>query len=346
MKSKFTLLILAIIFLTRCNSSIKNNYEFLLIELKTNTDASLRGLFVVNENVVWASGSTGRVLVSKNGGETWAVNQVSGAEENDFRSIYAWDEKRAMVFGVAGPAFGYLTEDGGENWKVIFQDSTLGLFFNSLKFADDKIGLAVSDPIDAKIFVIRTENGGQKWERVTNFPNVIEGEANFAASNTCIEFLPSGKAWIAGGGKTARVFYSDDFGKTWKVAETPIVSGQSSSGIFSISFKNDLEGVIVGGIYDKPELNENIAAYTIDGGKTWQTSETMPKEYRSCVQFVSNGKDEFFFAFGKTGCDISIDGGKNWQFMGEDGYYTFRAIPGKLAGFVAGQNGRVAKVYE
>ena len=338
------LFITGLLLIVSCNMITSNNLEFQFTELETNTNASFRGLFVVDENVVWASGSAGTVLVSKNGGETWNVNQIPGAEENDFRSIHAWDENRAMVFGVAGPEFGYLTEDGGENWEVVFQDSTKGLFFNSLKFADEKNGLAVSDPTDGKFFVIRTENGGKEWERVVDIPNVEEGEANFAASNTCIEFLPSGKAWIATGGKTARVFYSSDFGKSWQVAETPIIQGQSSTGIFSISFKNDLEGVIVGGTYDQPELNENIAAFTIDGGKTWQTSETMPKEYRSCVQFISNGKEKLFFAIGKTGCDISIDGGKNWEFISENGYYTFRPIPGKLEGFVAGGDGRISKV--
>jgi photosystem II stability/assembly factor-like uncharacterized protein len=344
MKLNLIFAILVAILFTTCKIPINKEYRVQFIELKTNTDVSLRGLYVVDENIVWASGSEGTVLVSEDGGENWNLNQIPGAGENDFRSIHAWDENRAMFFGVAGPSFGYLTENGGETWEVVFQDSTQGLFFNSLKFADDKNGLAVSDPIDGKFFVIRTGNGGEKWERVFDIPNVVDGEANFAASNTCIEFLPSGKAWIASGGLAARVFYSDDFGKSWNVSETPIVNGQASAGIFSISFKNDLEGVIAGGTYDKPELNNNIAAYTSDGGKTWNIAEIMPKEYRSCVQFVSNRKEKFFFAIGKTGCDISNDKGKNWQFISENGYYTFRAVPEKLEGFVAGGDGKIAKI--
>ena len=344
MKKLVYLIFVGLIILQSCGNSKKHKIDLQFTELETNTDVSLRGLFVVNENVVWASGSKGTVLVSIDRGETWKVNQIPGAAENDFRSIHAWDKNRAMVFGVAGPAFGYLTENGGESWEVVFQDSTKGLFFNSLKFADDKNGLAVSDPINGKFFVIRTDNGGKKWERIPDIPDVVEGEANFAASNSCIEFLPSGKAWIATGGNVARVFYSDDLGKSWKVSETPIVHGQSSSGIFSISFKNDNEGVIVGGTFDKPELNKNIAAFTTDGGKTWIPAETMPKEYRSCVQFVSNKKESFFFAIGKTGCDISVDRGKNWDFVCENGYYTFRTVPGKLTGFVAGEAGKIANV--
>ena len=343
MKNKIHAVLILIIGLLSCNVSEKSvivNFS----GLNTGSTVSLRGLFVVNENVIWASGSAGTVLLSTNGGELWKNVSVPGAEKNDFRSIYAWDEKRAMVFGVAGPDFAYLTEDGGNNWQVAYADTTGGLFFNSLKFADDKNGLAVSDPVDGKFFVIRTEDGGHSWTRVDSLPSVEEGEANFAASNTCIEYLPSGKAWIASGGMAARVFYSEDFGKTWKSVKTPMIRGTASSGIFSIAFQNDKEGTMVGGIYDRPEINTNIAAYTVDGGINWLSAEKMPAGYRSCVQFVSDKKRSFAFALGKTGCDISKDGGRSWEFLTEKGYYTFRAVPGQLAGFAAGSDGRIAKI--
>lgn len=344
MRNTVYLILIVAIVLQSCTTQKSSTIKIQFQQLETHTDASLRGLFVVNKNVVWASGSGGTVLLSVDGGKTWKANKIAGAGENDFRSIYAWNEKRAMVFGVAGPDFGYLTEDGGNSWNPVFSNSTKGLFFNSLKFADAKNGLAVSDPIDGKFFIIRTENGGQKWEQVTAIPGVVEGEANFAASNSCIEFLPSGRAWIATGGKVARVFYSDDFGQSWQVSETPVVSGKSSSGIFSISFKNSLEGVVVGGTYDQPEQDKNIAAFTTDGGKTWLPAKQMPKAYRSCVEYISTKNRSFFFAIGKTGCDVSVDGGKNWQFKSDVGFYTFRQIPGEQGGFAAGNAGRISKV--
>lgn len=341
---KKLIFILILFSLFACSSKRENAKPTIQFnELETKTNASLRGLFVVDKNVVWASGSKGTVLVSLNGGEKWKVHQVKGAEENDFRSIYAWDENRAIVFGVAGPVFGYLTEDGGNSWAVIFRDSTKGLFFNSLKFADRNNGLAVSDPIDGKFFVLRTENGGNDWKRVVDIPDVEEGEANFAASNTCIEFLPSGKAWIASGGVAARVFYSADFGLTWEVTKTPMVRGQATSGIFSIAFKNEKQGVVVGGIYDQPEMNTNIAAFTIDSGITWHSSKIMPKEYRSCVQLVSEKNTNYFLAAGKTGCDISMDDGETWNHISEKGYYSIRPVPDELFGFASGSEGRIAK---
>ena len=81
-----------------------------------------------------------------------------------------------------------------------------------------------------------------------------------------------------------------------------MIHGGTSSGIFSVCFVNDLEGAIVGGTYDNPELNEKMAAFTTDGGKTWLLSENMPREYRSCVQSAGTSKGGFLFAIGKTGC--------------------------------------------
>nr|WP_319270345.1 hypothetical protein [uncultured Draconibacterium sp.] len=341
---KFLLFFAVVLLLFSCQTNPKKQFDVAFSELNTKTEASFRGLYVVDENVVWASGSGGTVLVSTDSGSSWKDVTIPGTEQNDFRSIYAWDENAAIVFGVAGPDFGYKTIDGGATWNVVFRDTTSGLFFNSVKFADAQNGLAVSDPIEGKFFVLRTEDAGNTWTQVQDLPPVEEGEANFAASNTCIEYLPSGKAWIASGGKAARVFYSDDFGKSWSVSKTPMVRGLASSGIFSVAFKNNKEGIIVGGIYDQPELNTNIASYTFDGGVTWQPAVSMPKEYRSCVEEVKSGDDSFVFAIGKTGCDISTDGGENWNFLSDEGYYTFRAIPGKLEGFAAGSSGRIAKV--
>ena len=106
MKLKPAIYLLIIILMVSCSIQPNNNYEISFTGLNTNTDASLRGLHVVDENVIWASGSSGTVLNSEDGGKSWNVFHVDGAMENDFRSIHAWDKNSAMVFGIAGPEFG------------------------------------------------------------------------------------------------------------------------------------------------------------------------------------------------------------------------------------------------
>lgn len=330
--------------LCSCTPRPASQYRFALTELDTGVDESLRALHVVNEHVIWASGTNGTYLVSSDGGGTWEAGTVGLAKDNDFRSLHAWDEKRAMVFGVSGPVFGYLTEDGGESWAAVYEDNREAVFFNSLKFSDSTHGLALSDPVEGRFLVLRTTDGGNHWLRVTDLPQAHDGEANFAASNSCIEVLPSGRAWFVTGGSSARVFYSLGFGTSWRGADTPMVHGQSSTGIFSVAFKNDTEGVIVGGDYKVPDLNEDIAALSSDGGVTWQPAETMPRGFRSCVQHVSAPNCDLYVAVGKTGCDYSSDNGRHWRHLTDRGYYTCRAVPGQTTLFAAGSNGRIARI--
>jgi len=344
MKKAVFLLTVELLTLSSCTFHPTNQYTFEFTELDTGVNESLRGLHVVDENVIWASGTKGTYLVSNNGGRSWKNGTVALAKENDFRSIHAWDENRAMVFGVVGPVFGYITDDGGDSWTAVYKDNRDGVFFNSLKFADSTHGLALSDPVDGRFMVLRTTDGGTRWVQVQDLPLANDGEANFAASNSCIECLPSGKAWFVTGGVSARVFYSIDFGKSWHAADTPMVHGQDSTGIFSVAFKNDREGIIVGGNYKEPDQNKNIAAFSIDGGVTWQSAETMPQGFRSCVQRVSAPNRDLYVAVGKTGCDYSTDNGRHWRHITDEGYYTCRVVPGQTTLFAAGSNGRIARI--
>ena len=344
MRKALVLLTVALITLCACASCPAHPYRFAFTELHTGMDESLRALYVLDEHVIWASGTNGSYLVSNNGGQSWRVGTVGLAKEDDFRSIHAWNENRALVFGVSGPVFGYLTEDGGASWTVGYKDSRDAVFFNSLKFSDTTHGMALSDPVDGRFLVLRSTDGGASWRPVTELPPAHDGEANFAASNSCIEYLPSGKAWFVTGGSSARVFYSTDFGKSWQVTDTPLVHGQSSTGIFSVAFKNDAEGIIVGGNYQAPDLNKNVAAFSIDGGVTWQPAETMPQGFRSCVQHVSATNCDLYVAVGKSGCDYSADNGRNWNHISDQGYYTCQVVPGQTTLFAAGSRGRIAKI--
>src|ERR1043166_7139477 len=53
------------------------------IPQQSGTNAEFRGLSVVNANVVWASGSRGRVAHTTDGGTTWTVDSVAGATRLD-----------------------------------------------------------------------------------------------------------------------------------------------------------------------------------------------------------------------------------------------------------------------
>lgn len=66
--------------------------------------ASFRAVSVVDDQVVWVSGSKGHVCKSIDGGKTWTVNQVKGFEPLDFRSCYAFDANSAIIANAGEPA--------------------------------------------------------------------------------------------------------------------------------------------------------------------------------------------------------------------------------------------------
>ncbi len=53
---------------------------------------------------------------------------------------------------------------------------------------------------------------------------------------------------------------------------------------------------------------------------------------------------KLLFAIGKTGCDYSVDQGKNWTFIDSTGYYAASAVKGKNIIYLAGSDGRVGRV--
>ncbi len=321
-----------------------DDFELVITPLNTGSEASIRALNVIDKNIVWASGSGGEYLLTANGGQSWKIGQIDGAEEDDLRSIYAWNANRALVLGTSNPGRAYLTETAGEDWQIVYENTTPGIFFNSLSFADDLRGMALGDPIDSTSFVIKTNDSGQTWERVEGLPILLDKEFNFAASNSCIQYNRSGKVWIATGGGGARVFSSDDHGLSWKASETGIVYAEPSTGIFSISFVDEDRGIIVGGDFENPEMNERIAAFTLDGGERWILAEEMPDQYRSCVFWVNYRGKDIALAAGKTGIDISVDNGNSWQKISSEGYYTGRSVPGTNTGYLAGSDGRISKI--
>ncbi|HEY0462481.1 MAG TPA: hypothetical protein VGC97_25325 [Pyrinomonadaceae bacterium] len=338
-------------------------YIFLLISLmvfsiianagwqKQNIDtkASLRGLAVVNQNVIWASGTNGTVLRSIDGGKNWSVIKVPDAEKLDFRDIEAFDAETAYILsiGTGESSRIYKTTDGGKTWKLQFRNTDEKAFFDALAFWDETHGMAMSDPVDGKYLLYETKDG-ETWNKVSsglvvNYPGdkislAKEGEAAFAASGTCLITQGKNNIYLVSGGADARVFRSPDRGATWRVADTPIIKGSAGSGIFSIAMFDGKRGVIVGGNYEKPDEINNNLAFTNEYGKSW-TLRTGLNGYRSGVAYIDKNT---ILAVGSSGSDLSLDGGKSWKNLDRENYNAV-AAKGRKSIWAVGANGLVSK---
>lgn len=314
------------------------------IKQTVNTTAAFRGLSVVNDKVVWASGTGGTVIRTVDGGKAWDVIAVPGAEKLDFRDIEAFDANTAYILSIGNGADSriYKTVDGGKTWKEQFRNANEKAFFDAIACWDKKNCIAQSDPVDGHYVLINTTDG-ETWKPIVSnqLPAAKDGEAAFAASGTCLYVNPAnGDLFLVSGGTDARVFKSTDRGKSWTFAKTPITKGTAGSGIFSIAFRNALHGTIVGGNYEKPNDAANSVAFTRDGGKTWYEGEGL-SGYRSGVKYVD---DRTMIAVGTNGTDISSDRGKTWKSVSKENVNAVSADRKKMA-WAVGPKGFVGRLF-
>ncbi|PCJ26972.1 MAG: oxidoreductase [Flavobacteriales bacterium] len=304
------------------------------------SNSSIRGLYSVDNGSLWASGANGIVFrYGKN--NQWIKYQDTSWSDLDFRDVHSFSEEEAIIMSSGDGCEIYKTNDAGKTWRLVYENYQEGIFFDGMDFWDDKNGLAFSDPINDKLYMIETKDGGESWEKIKslNLPQTLLGEAGFAASGTGIVCVGDSTVYIGtGGGEVSRVFISHDRGKNWKVVNTPMRSGKAS-GIYSMLFLDDLNGVAVGGNYLDSVSTQGNCVITSDGGLTWKLPNTMPSGYMSCVAY---NKDGVLLCTGRNGIDVSYDKGNNWKHITDDAYYS--CVLYKKTGWLTGRAGKMAKI--
>jgi len=286
------------------------------------------------------------VLRTIDGGTTWQKLTVT-SETLDFRDIDAINERTVYVLSIGtGTASRiYKTTDGGNSWTLQFQNENPKAFLDAMSFWDEQHGLVFGDSIDGKFDILLTENGGKLWSRIepSRLPTALANEGAFAASGTNIALFRKTHAWIGtGAAGKARVLRTSDRGRTWQISDTPLAAGPST-GIFSIAFREEKHGVIVGGDYTKESDAQNNLAFTSDGGATWRLGTGL-HGFRSVVAYVPGEKGPALISIGPSGADYSIDNGRTWKAIDGPGFDTFSFVPGKRIGWAAGAKGSLAKL--
>lgn len=309
--------------------------------------SSLRGLSAVDGTTAWLSGAGGRYAYTRDGGITWHPGAVPGAEDLDFRDVEAFPGGIAFLMS-AGPGAGsriYKTADWGATWTLQHANELEDAFFNGFAFWSPEAGALVGDPLEGRMFLLLTEDGGRTWWRpeVGRLPAFEPGEYGFAASGTNIAtFGPDGLA-IASGGSVARVFLSRDRGRTWAVVATPITAGTPSSGIFSIAFRSPADALLVGGDYQEDGRSGGNIARSGDGGRSWTlASEPHGVGYRSGVAWRDDTLRPMWVAVGTSGSSYSVDEGRQWVTFGTAPFNAV-AFAGPV-GWAVGPEGRVARL--
>ena len=307
--------------------------------LTAGTKTSLRGLSVVTDKIIWASGSNGTVAKSLDGGETWKWIIVKGYEKNDFRDIEAFNDSTAIIMAVDEPAFILKTSDGGESWKTVYRNITKGMFLDAMDFWDNKNGIVVGDPIKKQFFIAHTNDGGDTWsEDLINERLLADnGEACFASSGTNVKMLSHGTYALVSGGMTSHLFLNN------KKLLLPILQGKESTGANSIALKNKKMMIVVGGDFNYKDSIQKNCFITKNGGKSWTKPKIGPTGYRSCIQYISK---KSWVTCGLNGVDFTQDNGSTFTRISDENLHVCAVSnPGKKV-FFAGTGGKLAVLIE
>ncbi|MCY7409689.1 MAG: hypothetical protein LH473_05405 [Chitinophagales bacterium] len=326
--------------------------SFLQFDLQTETN--IRAIEVLNDSVVWFAGSGGVYSFTNDNGATFTIDSLKADTLiHEFRSIAVLNEYTILLMNAGSPAYIFKSDDIGVSWKVVYENDDAEIFFDALKFADEKNGIAIGDPIRDCFQIIITHDGGETWQQVLckPIPHSLSGEAAFASSNSSIDII--GKSiWFATGGLHSRVFASQDLGEHWKVIDAPIIAGKELTGIFSLDFFDRYNGIIGGGDYNDKASKISTVAITSDEGKIWKPiAEEDAPPFVSCIQYQPNSAGYNIIAACLPGIYLSDNKGLLWTKLPDENgneiksiFYTFRFSPsGKVAWF-AGAKGKIARL--
>lgn len=319
------------------------------LEGSTGCIASLRGLSVVDDRVIWASGSNATVVRSVDGGESWQSCGPKGLDKLEIRSIVALNDRKATIASAGTPAVILQTEDGGQNWKEVFRHTSPSAFFDGMRFWDRKRGIVFSDPVEGRILIVTTADAGRTWQVVApeSIPIAAEKEGGFAASNSVLCVGNDGQAWIGTGGTKSpdsRIYMTSDFGQSWAVQTCPLNS-DTAAGVFSIAMYPEQKLLIaVGGDYRPDATSATTAAFSRDLGQTWQRAAQPPSVFVSAVAIVRSKSPAVtsVVATGPTSSFISGDG-DHWKPFSSNGFHAMETSPtGKV--YAVGSGGRFGKI--
>jgi photosystem II stability/assembly factor-like uncharacterized protein len=333
--------------------------------IKTGSPNTLIFVHVVDPMVIWAAGggfagavNDGTVVRTVDGGQTWQNVTPPGGTAHAIRDVEARDANHAVMLvcdtgidgnGVFKPSRISFTSNGGKKWQTAFDANQID-FYNAMGFFNDRRGLAFSDPVNGRFPILETGNGGHKWKLANpqgGLPIAVPNEFGRATGTSLVALGPN-DAWFGTNPENdpgARVFHTEDGGKRWTVATTPIPGGPV--GIVSLSFRDRLNGLAVGG--DAPASAANpqgtdvgVAARTSDGGATWDPVGPL-NGFRNSVAWIP-GLPNTAVAVGPTGSDVSDDGGKNWKPIPNSPFLLGVAARSANTCWAVGQGGIAAKL--
>ncbi len=287
-----------------------------------------------NPDIVWAGTQSMRgIFKSVDGGETW-TKKDRGIEEWDeitFRNFGICPGDSRIVFagveittGILGKEFDkakgkiYKTEDGGENWRCVWEGGSL-VRFVLFDPTNPDILYASTGIFDRDAYngtglgVLKSTDGGNSWRQINNgLHNLFVGFLEMHPDDPKTLFAAAGNNTYR---SKSGVYKTTNGGKSWvQILKTEAFPGEPETcTVVTISPSNP-QVIYAGG--------ESAFYRSDDGGKTWKK---LRREAEWCwgppgvragfpISAVVDPDDPMTVFVNNYGGGVfkSIDGGKNW----------------------------------
>lgn len=299
----------------------------------------MSGVRAVSDNLAWAVGTSGVVLKTVNGGNTWRVCTPTLTTATNY-GIDAFDSTTAWVTGTVGGSADvsiWKTTDGGATW--VTQYNNPNGFGDALRFFNSSEGVYYGDPDpfpSSNWELMTTTNGGTNWVRLPQayFPPADSAAQEWGSANS-MDIVGNGVWFNSYYGATSsnpvNIYRSTNKGQNRTSHPIPFPSG-GNYGV--LAFSSVTNGAI-GSVNGDP-------GFTTDAEATWTFTTMSGSQFRG---MTTGGGQNLFIAVGSSGISYFSKNFGAWTALTTGTTQTLRSVDATPnVAWAVGNSGTILKL--
>ena len=340
--------------------------QYSLRPVALNDGNNYTSMFLAADGLhAWISGSTGKMLLTSNGGKSWQDALRTGTTSALAMVCFFKDNLRGFAVGNGGTVI--TTSDGGKVWRPVSVPSTADL--RSISFSTDESNGVIAGAAGT---VLLSSDQGKTWTKSESvdsygywqagfFPGskrvfVCGTSTSFLTSNEehtvwkdhiseeqneqndssdlyCV-YMDKGGQKVFAGADVGRLFVSGDGGNHWTITKLP-----TRAKLMQVWFDElSIHGWVV--------ANNGEVYQSTDGGNTWRLNYSID-DPDAALEWVQFSKDNLtgWVLGDRNVLAHTIDGGKTWAYQKRPLFDIWDVYLSKdnTLGFLSGGHGNLVK---